>query len=62
MAGMFRRYWDGPIEGYEGDLPDRDDPIRRPLRPRRLRGWATEWAIGIGVAIPILALIIWLGG
>jgi hypothetical protein len=39
-----------------------DEIVRRPSRPRRLRGWATEWAIGIGVAIPILALIIWLGG
>jgi hypothetical protein len=62
MAGILRRYWAGTIEGYDGELPDRHDPIRRPSRAKRLRGWATEWAIGIAIAIPILALIIWLGG
>lgn len=62
MAGILRRFWNGPIDGYDGELPDRDEPIRRPSRSKRLRGWAIEWAIGIALAIPILALIIWLGG
>ncbi len=57
LLGLVRRYYAGPIRGFDGEI---DPTPERPARARRLRSWAVEWAIGIAIAVPVVVLIVWL--
>ena len=57
LGGLVRRFYDGPITGFDEEL---DPTPERRSRLRRFGRWAFDWAVGIAIAIPILALIIWL--
>jgi hypothetical protein len=57
LAGLVRRFYRGPVEGLDEEP---DATAERPSRLRRLGRWAFDWAVGIAIAIPILALIVWL--
>ena len=57
LGGLVRRYYDGPIEGFDEEL---DATPERPSRLRRVGRWAFDWAVGIAIAVAILALYVWL--
>ena len=57
LGGLVRRFYDGPMEGFEEAL---DPTPERPSRLRRFGRWAFDWAVGIAIAIPIVALYVWL--
>jgi hypothetical protein len=57
LAGLLRRFYDGPIDGVEGPI---DTTPERRSRARRFLAWATDWAVAIAIAIGIVVLIVWL--
>ena len=55
FAGLLRRFYGGRIEGVH------DDTIReRPTRLRRFLSASAEWVVALLIAIPIIAVILWL--
>jgi hypothetical protein len=59
LVGVLRRFWDGPIDGYRGDLPARGAPTTKPSRRHRLLRWARVPAFGLGFGILVLLVSIW---
>ena len=59
FVGILRRFFAGPIDGYKGELPGRDDPIRRPSRRRRFLRWAKLPAFGLGLALIVILFLLW---
>jgi hypothetical protein len=54
VVAAIRRYWDGPIDGYDADFDEEFAARPRRSRLRRFLGWVLPWIVGFGVAALML--------